>query len=248
MLRLYIEETLTAQGRVHLDAKQSHYALHVLRLGAGEPMLAFNENDGEWEGIFGIGSKRICFFLPSQKKCDPLILPRLGLAFAPLKTERLGFLLEKATELGVTDLFPLQTDRTQHVRLNRDKIRDQLISAAQQCERFDIPLLYPLQSLPETLERLVPTWTVIVAMERQTGSCPHDLAQKEESAQGERYCLFVGPEGGWSEREKELFHARQIPYLSLGPLVLRAETAAVAGIVCLTSRGNSQFDGLSHDI
>ena len=234
MLRLYLPASFEANQPVILSDKQAHYALHVLRLKEGDYLQGFNGREGEWEGSFQKLPKKLYAFVPVKKRRDPFALPKLGLAFSPLKNERFFYLIEKAVELGVTDLFPLHTEFTQVNRLNFNKISEQMTSATQQCERFDLPTLYEQKPLNAFLLQ-IKEWHPFIAIERfgssvNSSGAPKPLAQ-EQSLQPP--CLIIGPEGGWSDTEKAYFYEMRMSFLDFGPLILRAETAAVVGLSML---------------
>ncbi|MBX9977482.1 MAG: 16S rRNA (uracil(1498)-N(3))-methyltransferase [Alphaproteobacteria bacterium] len=228
MLRLYIPSLLALHQSAPLKEEQAHYALHVLRIKEGEIMRGYNDKDGEYEGILQKSSKRALFFLPITSIRLPLVLPKLGLAFGLIKNDRQGFLIEKAVELGVTDLFPMQTTFTQTSKMNPEKIHDQCVNASQQCERTDIPMIHPLQKIPACLD-LTKHWSVHAAIERM-----EERTSKQLSIQScLPPCLMIGPEGGWSDDEKELLLKHSVFPMDLGSLILRAETAAIVGLTML---------------
>ncbi len=230
MLRLYLTQTLQKDTAVSLNEKQTHYAVNVRRLEDGDEVVAFNGVDGEWLCVFKKISKQAYALNPIEKIKEPLILPKLGLAFAPIKSERLFFLIEKAVELGVTDLFPIQTDFTQGIRFSEEKTLDQMIGATQQCERTCPPILHPLQKMNVLINQLKGKWTLYGALERHAPM----IYKENKTISTSPPCLFVGPEGGWSAGERAFFEAtRDIESLSLGTLILRSETAAVVGLTLL---------------
>ena len=142
--------------------------------------------------------------------------PRVHLYFAPIKKDRLGFLIEKSVELGVTDLHPVITERTQNRKANPDKIQKQIIEAAEQCERIDIPRIHPVISF-----RDLPDTPIYCAQERE-GAALFNPAPSDEIS------ILIGPEGGWSADEvKTLSSSANISAVSLGSRILRAETAAM---------------------
>lgn len=231
VLRLYYpSNTLALHQPVPLDDKQSHYAMNVLRLKEGDTLRMYNSHDGEFEGVLQKISKKTVSFLPNTCIRLPLMLPKLGLAFALIKNDRQSFLVEKAVELGVTDLFPLQTAFTQTSKASLEKIHDQCVNASQQCERTDIPVIHPLKKLSDCLDGLTESWLVYAAIER--------MAKKNEAISSCSCkilppCLVVGPEGGWRNDEKTLLLRDLVVSLDLGPLILRAETAAIVGLSML---------------
>ena len=178
-----------------------------MRLKTSDSFSVFNEREGEWS-VQGEHYTFLRSFAPP---------PSLWLAFCPLRqTERLRFLIEKATEIGVTHFLPLRTDHTQG-RFDERKAKLWSIEAVEQCERLDVPQFLPLQSL-DTLLTLDVQWAI--AMERSSSS---SLTQKAEG-------IIIGPEGGFSEKEKDIMHKRNLSCVSLGETILRAETAALVGI------------------
>lgn len=206
-MRLYHPGIIARGVPLSLSDTQHHYLKRVMRLKTGDPFCVFNERDGEWS-IQGA-----CYtFIRSS------VTPAfLWLAFPILRqTERLRFLIEKATEIGVTHFLPLQTDHTQG-RFDERKAKLWSVEAVEQCERLDIPQFFSVQSL-ENLLTLDVQWAV--ALERSSSS---SYAQKVNG-------LIIGPEGGFSEREKNEIHKRNLSCVSLGQNILRAETAALVGL------------------
>lgn len=233
--RFYLDTSLKEGTTYSLPVKLDHYVRHVLRLKDGDCICVFNGRDGAWKGLLHL-EKRVSSVQCMTFLSPPHVCPPLGLAFCPIKTERLFFLIEKATELGVTDFFPLQTDYTQgHLKLNIEKIHDQMIATTQQCERFDIPTLHAVQPFDAFLKGSVDKslWHLFIAVERACKKSSAPLRKKPFS------CVVVGPEGGWSAREKAMIlqtqdeHMAHMDALYLGDLILRSETAALSGITLL---------------
>lgn len=215
--RIYVDQNLTDGGSIELADQHVHYLLKVLKLEEGEPVRVFNGRDGEFVGEFRPDSKK-------HASLDTLTLlyeqpePRhdIHLYFAPIKKDRLAFLIEKAVELGVTNLHPILTAHTENRKPNMDKIQAYIIEAAEQCERMDIPVLHPIENMVACRFHN-PTF---VAIERVDYG-PFDTSQSEVG-------IMIGPEGGWSKEEKDflLAHEKMHP-VSLGKRILRAETAAL---------------------
>jgi 16S rRNA (uracil1498-N3)-methyltransferase len=214
---------------VALDAAQLHRLRHVLRLGAGAAIAAFNQRDGEWLcrlGDAGRGGGQ----LEVERQLRPAEPePDLWLLFAPIKRARLDWLIEKATELGIAVLAPVWTARTQPERVNLDRLGALAVAAAEQSRRLSVPEIRP----PERLDRVLSAWPadrrLIVCDE--TGAGRPIAAALGETPEMVRLALLIGPEGGFAETELDALG--KLPFVTrvgLGPRVLRTETAAVAAI------------------
>ena len=226
--RLYIANALANGGAVELVQGQAHHLRSVLRLGPGAPVAAFNATDGEWLCRVAEIGKRGARLKVECRMRSPAPEPDLWLLFAPIKRGRIDWLVEKATELGASELLPVWTTRTQPERLNLERLRAHAIAAAEQSERLSVPELRS----PEALGRVLAAWP--------PGRC---LIFCDESGAGEPIgtaaarlpvgpvALLVGPEGGFDQTELDaLGKLSFVSRVGLGPRVLRAETAALAAL------------------
>lgn len=209
-----------------LKENQSHYLLHVLRLRHGDFIIAFNGEDGNWLAQLRLIKKTAHLDLvESMERIPPL--PSLHLYFAPIKKHRLSWLIEKATELGVTAFHPIITERTTQPLPSLDKLSSIAIEAAEQSERVEVPQFHaplPLRKLLSTfdLEQML-----LVGHEDRTHP-PLYLLPLEPSPSKH---LLVGPEGGFSPQEfEDMGHHAFVRFVTLSKLVLRTETAALAGL------------------
>jgi 16S rRNA (uracil1498-N3)-methyltransferase len=229
--RLYMRHPLELGALVPLEAEAYHYLLHVLRLNAKDPLKVFNGYDGEWLAELEQINKKNAYVRLKTLLKPQLSLPILKLYIPPLRPSRMGFLLEKITEVGVTDVYPIQTDHTAFAWGKGDKSQKHMIEAAEQSERLCVPKLHQIQSLMDILRDL--SSPLAWAYERCEGS--QEL--KEQQVSG----LLIGPEGGFSLREiKALQEHPFIHTFSLGPMILRSETAAIVGLHALSL--NSKFE------
>jgi 16S rRNA (uracil1498-N3)-methyltransferase len=221
--RLYVECDLQKGAQFSLHDDHAHYLRHVMRQSLDAPLRLFNGRMGEWAGrISKLDKKTVEVEVLDQLRPQPVIHPIYALAFAPLKGPRLDILIEKAVELGVSDLYPVITAFTQNRHINAARLNRQITEAAEQCERLTLPILHEPCSLKDFIE-MAPQ-PIYVALER--AAHPHI---KSFSAQ--KWSFLVGPEGGFSQEEKEYLAAHeQIQAISLGKNILRAETAALAGL------------------
>lgn len=229
--RLYCEEPLTQHSTLLLANKASHYLLTVLRAQAGEHILLFNARDGEWRAEITSASKKSAGVTLLEKTREPFSSRDIWLVFAPIKTGRIDFLVEKATELGAAELFPINTDYTNASRVNAERLHAQAVEAAEQSERFDIPKLHPFQPL----EKLLGGWPqdrTLIFCDESGGGTPIKTALA--GLHSDKLALLIGPEGGFSPKEREWLKKQAfcLP-VDLGPRILRAETAAAAALACV---------------
>lgn len=215
MTRLYISQTLEASQIIQLDKDQRHYLEKVLRFQPGDYFAGFNQRDGEWKILFK-KPDYVCM----EKLRAPSPTPTSWLAFAPLKNDPMNFLIEKATELGVTNFQPILTDRTNSHRINLEKLTKNACEAAQQCERFDIPHVHEPLPLKNFIKKLPQGIHWYASMERS-----------EENLSGLEFPagFIIGPEGGWSPEERIILE-QNTTLISLGKNILRAETAAIVSL------------------
>jgi 16S rRNA (uracil1498-N3)-methyltransferase len=226
--RLYIANALANVSAVELAPGQVHYLRSVLRLGPGAAVAAFNATDGEWLCRIAEIGKRGARLTVEYGMRSPEPEPDLWLLFAPIKRGRIDWLVEKATELGVSALLPVWTTRTQPERLNLERLRAHAIEAAEQSERLSVPELRS----PEALGRVLAAWPA----ERRLIVCDESGAGEPIGAVTARLpigpmALLVGPEGGFDQTELDaLGKLSFVSRVGLGPRVLRAETAALAAL------------------
>ncbi len=229
--RLFVTATLSSGGVFELPAEQAHYLKSVLRLKAGETIALFNGRDGEFLArIDGFGRHSCAVALQSQSRAQAPD-PDLWLLFAPIKRARIDFLVEKATELGVSALYPVMTRFTMVDRVNLARLKANAIEAAEQSERLSVPEIHA----PQALDQLIAGWDGArrIMLCDETRTAP-PVAEALKSAASGAWAVLVGPEGGFAETELDAL--RKLPFVlavSLGPRVLRADTAALAGLAVL---------------
>jgi 16S rRNA (uracil1498-N3)-methyltransferase len=221
LARLYIDAPLS--GEITLEAEPTHYLTRVMRLGVGDAVRLFNGRDGEVCADITHVEKKTLTLTVTDTLRPAYTPPPITLFFAPLKRHRTATLLEKATELGVTRLQPVITARTQFPKLNLEKMRAQIIEAAEQTERLDLPQLDEAKPLIEA----VSDYDSSILMGDEGGDAAPMLAVLE--GRTPPLGLLIGPEGGWSSEEREALRALDhITPISLGPRILRADTAAIS--------------------
>lgn len=226
--RIYISFPLVPGGSVELSRDQAHRLSSVLRLGSGAPIAVFNADDGEWLCRISDLDRTRARVTIERRVRVPEPQSELWLLFAPIKRARLDWLIEKATELGASALLPVWTARTQAERLNIERLRAHAVAAAEQSERLSVPELRPPERLDAALACWPPGRRLIVCDETGAGA-PIGEALAQLSAGPT--ALLVGPEGGFDQSELDaLGKLSFVTRVGLGPRVLRAETAAVAGL------------------
>ncbi|WP_299323198.1 16S rRNA (uracil(1498)-N(3))-methyltransferase [Parasphingopyxis sp.] len=233
--RLFIDAPLEADGEIVIDAAQANYLVRVLRLKAGAQVKLFDDRTGEWLAELAHIGKRDAVLRVEGKLREREQVPDLWLCFAPIKKGRIDWLAEKACELGVARLVPVRTERTIVRTLKPDRLKAHMIEAAEQCERTAVPELAEMTSLNALLADWPVDRTLFYAAERGGGSFRTALATQDGPA-----AILIGPEGGFTEAEDQAITAlpNAVP-ISLGPRILRADTAAIAAIsLWMAGRGD----------
>ena len=241
--RLYLAEPLKPGAEAGLSSTQAHYLRNVLRLKPGERVLAFNGTDGEWLGTLSGSAKRSTLTLQEQTR--PQTEPRdLHYMFAPLKHERLDYMVQKAVEMGASRLQPVLTRHTQVKRVNVERMRANAIEAAEQCGVLSIPESAEPMQLSRAIAARKPDRLLVFCDEDAEMKNPIEaLGAARESPSAmlpltmsgpngpQPLAVLIGPEGGFADEEREaLLKLTNVVRLSLGPRILRADTAAVAAL------------------
>jgi 16S rRNA (uracil1498-N3)-methyltransferase len=226
--RLFIDGDLGDGLSLAPSNQQSHYLRHVLRLPDGAPIGVFNGRDGEWLACLKHHGKRSAALdLIRLIKAQPPV-GDLHLLFAPLKHARLDYMVQKAVEMGASCLVPVITRHTQVGRVNLGRMRANAIEAAEQCNILALPEIRSLTPLDEVLRALEPERLLIFCDEAAQGGDP--LAALRAAQRGP-LAVLIGPEGGFAEEERaRLLIQPSVVRLSLGPRIVRADTAAVAAL------------------
>ncbi len=228
--RLYLEGEVFSFGAAPaLKEAQIHYLLHTLRVREGETLLVFNGKQGEWLArVAKIFKKNVRLEITEQRR-EQKNVPPIDLIFAPVKNDKIDFLVKRAVELGVRSVQPVMTQYTVVSRINMERLRTNAVEAAEQCGRMDIPLVLESQTLPQLLSRWDPDTCMLYCDEDGKGQPVRVLLPALET--GKAYAVLTGPEGGFSAEERGILRAQPyIKALSLGPRILRAETAALAAL------------------
>ncbi len=230
-IRLYVDQPLGPGQAVRLSSDQTHYLTGVMRLTVGAAVLLFNGKDGEWHATLAEVAKRGAVAVCEAETRPQTLPPDLWLIFAPIKKARTDFIVEKAVELGVRRILPVQTRHTNSERIRQDRLQAHAVEAAEQCRATYVPEVVDLQPL----DRLLSAWPETRALYW----CDEDAIGHPTEVSGAPgpAAILIGPEGGFSADEgAKLRTMPQVHPLSLGPRILRADTAAVAAITLWQAR------------
>jgi 16S rRNA (uracil1498-N3)-methyltransferase len=232
-IRLFVDAPLATGARVDCVPEQANYLVNVMRLPTGAEILAFNGRDGEWRARLVDTRKRHCSLECTVQVRPQQSGPDVHYIFAPLKHARLDYMVQKATELGVAHLQPVLTHRTIAARVNLDRMRANAIEAAEQCGVLRVPTV----GEPVKLDALLKSWDakrrLIYGDESAPVSSP--IAVLAAIADGP-LAVLIGPEGGFDPAERDALRDRPFATpISLGPRVMRADTAAVAALALVNA-------------
>ena len=229
-IRLYVEQPLGPGQSVSLERDQAHYLFGVMRLGLGGRVALFNGRDGEWQAEVVEAGKR-AGRLECRAQSAPLRLPPdLWLLFAPIKKARTDFIVEKAAEMGAARILPVQTDFTNSERIRRDRLQAHAVEAAEQCGGTFVPEVAEMQRLDALLDAWPADRRLMFCDESRAGA-GDALPELSQAGPGGKWAVLVGPEGGFSASERARLGALAgVLAVSLGPRILRADTAAVAAL------------------
>ena len=232
-IRLYLGSDLFENAVLPCDAKQTIYLAAVLRLDVGAELLIFNGRDGEWLAEIAEAGRRTYTLRALKRTRTQTSGPDLDYLFAPLKRSRLDYMVQKATEMGVARLQPVLTRRTQAERVNLERMRANAIEAAEQCGVLRVPDVAVAVKLERVLADWNPERRLIFCDEAADLASP--LARLSQLAPGP-LAVLIGPEGGFTMAERDAL--RRLPFtiaLSLGPRIMRADTAAVAALALVNA-------------
>jgi 16S rRNA (uracil1498-N3)-methyltransferase len=231
--RLFVEANLGDGATLPLEREQANYLLNVLRLGSGDSVLVFNGSSGEWLARIEVAGKRNASLAIERQTRPQSNGPDVHYLFAPLKRARLDYMVQKATEMGVARLQPVLTRHTVAERVNGERMRANVIEAAEQCGILRVPEV----AAPERLDRVLASWDagrrLIFCDEASPIADP--VAALREIVPGP-LAVLIGPEGGFAPEEREALIA--LPFvvsIAMGPRIMRADTAAVAALTLVNA-------------
>ncbi len=229
--RLFIESDLADGAAVECSRDHAHYLVHVLRLASGDAVALFNGRDGEWLARIDKVGKKSAILAVNSRLRPQAPEPDLWLVFAPVKRAPLHFLIQKATELGVSALMPAITRRTVVERVKRERMEANAMEAAEQCERLTVPRIEDARPLSQILESWPAERRILLCAEAGEAAPINDFLR--ETDPGGPWAVLTGPEGGFDQMELDLLNKfPNVNAVGLGPRILRADTAALAALAC----------------
>ena len=230
--RLYVAHDLAGGSEIKLDPQQTNYLVNVLRLGVGAPVLLFNGRDGELSASLNASSRKAASLIVGARTRAQETPPDVDYLFAPLKHARLDYMAQKAVEMGARRLRPVITRHTQVARVNLERLRLNAIEACEQCGVLWIPEIASVEPLGEALRRWPPERLLVFCDEEADQASPLDALGNARAEGG--VSLLIGPEGGFDDEERAaILSTPRVLRLSLGPRILRADTAAVAALALI---------------
>jgi len=228
--RLFVDADLAAGADVWVTEQQAHYLLHVMRLGVGAEIALFNGRHGEWRASIAETGKKKARLTAVEALRPQAAEPDLWLLFAAVKRARIDLIVEKATELGVSVLQPVFTERTVMSRVGEERLAAIAVEAAEQCERLTVPELRPPLSLQAALAKW-PEGRILLMMDESGAGRP--VADALAEVPPGPAALLVGPEGGFAKSELDALGRLTFAVrVGLGPRILRADTAVIAALAC----------------
>ncbi len=231
--RLHLHAALSDNAEIALEREQGHYLVNVLRVGSGDPVQVFNSTEGEWLAYITEATKKSVRIRIEKRLSEATPPPDIDYLFAPIKHQRLDYLVQKATELGARRLRPIITARTIAERVNLDRMRANVIEAAEQCNLVFLPEVLEPQKFDAVLKTWDPSRRLIFCDETATVSDPLQALEGLEPP----LAICVGPEGGFTEDERK--HLKSLPFVTvikLGPRIMRADTVAIAALSLIQAK------------
>lgn len=227
MLRIFLKENLEIEKEFKISDKIYHYIVNVMKNKVGDEIFIVNGKDGEFLSEITFLNNKYCILKIKNKVRDYYKENFLGLIFAPI--QKIELVLKSATEIGVSDFFPIDTDFTTNKNLLKtNKIEGNIIEAVEQSERLDLPNVHRIENLKDILEKLKNEDSIIFFCEERTGENSIKEVLKNIKVDTKRVYALVGAEGGFSDKEKKLIKSYQnVVSVSLGGTILRAETATI---------------------
>lgn len=228
-IRVFVSGDLVIGKSIMLDDQQGHYLVHVMRLKIGDGLLLFNGRDGEFRAtVSGIKKQDVMLLIEEQtrafKATEELVL------FLPvIKKQAFDYALQKATECGVTKIYPIQTDYTDIPKLNIERAQLIVQEAAEQCRRLDAPQVFGLKKFKESINTDFKNKVIYTGAEDGRGQSLDKVFSSSETP-----ALLIGPEGGFSPKEfEQLAEISNVKFIDLGERILKAETAVVSGLTLI---------------
>ncbi len=232
--RIYTQHSLNSDNHITLTSSQIHYLKNVLRIKINDYIRIFNGIDGEWLAKVKTVKKKDIDFILEKKIKDQNNSSKIDIFFALIKKDRINILVQKCTELGIKNFFPIKSERTNIKNLNINSLQQNAIEASQQSERMDIPKIETPKSLEECINSLDKNYCLIFCDEKKNGNDNIIDTMKKINNKFDKWVLLIGPEGGFSDNDRnKILNFKNTYSVSLGKRILRSDTAATVALFCM---------------
>ncbi len=221
-IRIFYPEKLSINLENNLDKSQSYYLLKVMRIKRGDTISVFN-NSGEWKSIITETIKSIVYFKVTEQLRQKEIEQEMWLAFSPIKSNYFNFMIQKATELGVTKFLPIISERTIVRKINNERLNKIIIESCEQSNRINVPSIEKSQSLEKFLSDNLDINLIFGDLNTKN--------KKIKFYNSKPNCLLIGPEGDYSSNEiKKILNYKGSQSINLSDNILRSETAVISAL------------------
>lgn len=237
-IRIFIEKNIRTESEIVLSKSQSHYLKNVMRKKEEEKIFIFNSYDGEWLAKVRYVNKELKVIPTNQTrkatKCSHL---DIWICFGVIKPRNIGYLIEKTTEIGVNNFFPLKTEFSENIKLNYSRLNKIAIEATEQSENINVPKIDEVTKLKDFFTKIDSDRKIIMCDEKKKNNSIMKILGKNKF---KKLAIFIGPVGGWSKNDmKEFLNQKEVFFISLGNSLLKADTAAIYALSCI--RAHTDF-------
>ena len=237
-IRIFIEKNIKIESEIVLSKSQSHYLKNVMRKKEGEELFIFNSYDGEWLARVSYVKKELNLIPINQtRKVLESFNLDIWICFGIIKPRNIAYLIEKTTEIGVNNFFPLKTEFSENIKLNYSRLNKIAIEATEQSENINVPKIEEVINLKNIITKIGSDRKIIMCDERKKDNCLMKILGKNKF---KKLAIFIGPVGGWSKNDvREFLNKKEVFFVSLGNSLLKADTAAIYALSCIRAHTDS---------
>lgn len=237
-IRIFIEKNIRIESEIILSKSQSHYLKNVMRKKEEEKIFIFNSYDGEWLAKLRYVNKELRLIPTNQtRKATESFHVDIWICFGVIKPRNIGYLIEKTTEIGVNNFFPLKTEFSENIKLNYSRLNKIAIEATEQSENINVPKIDEVTKLKDFFTKIDSDRKIIMCDEKKKNNSIMKILGKNKF---KKLAIFIGPVGGWSKNDmKEFLNQKEVFFISLGNSLLKADTAAIYALSCIRAHTDS---------
>ena len=237
-IRIFIEKNIRTESEIVLSKSQSHYLKNVMRKKEEEKIFIFNSYDGEWLAKVKYVNKELKLIPTNQtRKATKCFNLDIWICFGVIKPRNIGYLIEKTTEIGVNNFFPLKTEFSENIKLNYSRLNKIAIEATEQSENINVPKIDEVTKLKDFFTKIDSDRKIIMCDEKKKNNSIMKILGKNKF---KKLAIFIGPVGGWSKNDmKEFLNQKEVFFISLGNSLLKADTAAIYALSCIRAHTDS---------